>query len=359
MSDEKEYNDKADQAAALPAPARSGTARTALLMSLIALIATISLGYYLLVMRGLNEDRPPAGLADMQHKLQTLRDSHSSFNVTIEEIQARQQTLTETLRQNTRYLGKNRVLWTITEVEQLMIVANQRLQLAGDADTALTALTIADERLNSLADPDLLPVRRELAREIAALKSMERIDRSGIALRLMMLAEGVEALPISLELRRASKIDQPKPAPAPIPKTEAEAKAQESNIESRVAELKQKGFFEEFWEDLKGLVTIRAHVESYKPLLPPEQQYFLRENLRLMLLGAQQAALNGDVATYTRNLEAVRRWTRRHFDLEAAPIRHLLDESAALLKLKLATKPPVISGSLKTLRDIRANIAEK
>jgi uroporphyrin-3 C-methyltransferase len=87
-------------------------------------------------------------------------------------------------------------------------------------------------------------------------------------------------------------------------------------------------------------------------LLPPQQQYFLRENLRLMILGAQQAALRGDHQTYISNLASAKKWASEYFDTRSQALAQLIKELDALRDAKLASAQPGITGSLKALRAV-------
>jgi uncharacterized protein HemX len=104
------------------------------------------------------------------------------------------------------------------------------------------------------------------------------------------------------------------------------------------------------WNDLIGLVRIRYDIEGRPPLLAPEQQYFLRENVRLLLYGAQHAILQGNTAIYRQNLETVRRWVKEYFDPQAQAVISLHTELDALTGVKLAAELPPVSASLEALR---------
>ena len=86
--------------------------------------------------------------------------------------------------------------------------------------------------------------------------------------------------------------------------------------------------------------------------MPPEQDYFLRENLRLMLYGAQLAMLQGDTGTYTQNLKSARRWIGDYFDTETQVVTNMQEELQALLDEKIVVELPDVSASLGALRDI-------
>jgi uncharacterized protein HemX len=312
-------------------PRGRAAARAALLFSLIALGGSAYLGWFLLAeQRDVFQAALPDTVEQLRTEVDTLRQSARTMRYDLDRLRENQETLTGAMRSATQHLSTTRVDWIMSEVEQLLLVANQRVQLAGDLDTAATALDIADQRLRDLSDPDLTPVRKQLAKEIDLLKSAQRADLTGIALRLGNLIDKVEALPLSLEFQLAETAA----ASAPAPQKET------------------KGFFSEVWADIRSLISIRTNVETYKPLLPPERQYFLRENLRLVLAGAQQAALRGDSTTFKANLRRAQEWMTRYFDAANPNIRQAVADLNELAKSSLDTERPVISGSLKSLRDV-------
>jgi len=179
-----------------------------------------------------------------------------------------------------------------------------------------------------------LPVRKLLVDEIDKLKSTNRVDIAGISLKLADMANTVEQLPLSLDFR--SMKTKPEKAPA------GQASSKRPSL----------GFFGQLWKDIRSLITIRHNVESYKPLLPPKQQYFLRENLRLVLFGAQQAALRADSAAYRSNLDMAAHWIHSYFDTNAQAVKQMQAQIQSLKGAPLMAKRPDISASLSALRAI-------
>ena len=184
-------------------------------------------------------------------------------------------------------------------------------------------------------------MRKELAREIAMLDALEKIDVNGIALRLGTLADGVDRLPLALDVRW----QKDKPGAA------REAQDKQGNDKSEIESGWRKAA-RNLWADLLNLVRLRTDVEVQKPLLPPEQRYFLRENLRLMLYGAQNALLQGGVTTYQQNVKSAARWVREYFDTNTQVVSATLAELDKLAAVKLAAELPDISASLEALRRV-------
>lgn len=255
----------------------------------------------------------------------------------IKALKENQDAIKASLEKINSDLRRNRLDWALTETEQLMIIANNRLQLAHDSHSALAALRAADRQLEQLAMPKFLPVRRELAREISLLESREKLDVSGIALRLATLADNVDQLPLALDIR-PREIGEAK---TPVKSGDTQVAAADDNWRQTARSL---------WQDILSLVRIRDDMASQRPLLPPEQQYFLRENLRLMLNSAQQALLQGGVPTYQQNLKTAQRLLKDYFDVESQPVTAMQTELTRLQTMKILTDMPDISASLTVLR---------
>ncbi len=279
-----------------------------------------------------NTNQTQESLANAEKDIKTLHETQDTLRASIEKI-------------NTD-LARNRLEWALTETEQLMVIANNRLQLARDTHSALAALRAADHQLELLASPKLLPVRRELAREIGLLESLEKLDVSGITLRLATLADSVDRLPLATDIRSrefAADKTQVKPGVAQVAAADGGGWRQTAR---------------DLWQDILSLVRVRNDLASQRPLLPPEQQYFLRENLRLMLYGAQQALLQGSIPTYQQNLKSAQRLLKDYFDADSQIVVSTQGEIGKLQEMKIVSDLPDITRSLATLRRLSGRKAE-
>jgi uroporphyrin-III C-methyltransferase len=324
-----------------PAPKPSGGrvwGVLALLLSLVALVTVGYGGYIYYNKRDLFSTDVVAELNRLKNDSVRNEEQQAEIGKNLESFQQRlgnvkeiQDTLASAVGRLADDLGRKRNDWALAETEQLLLIANYRLQLARDVQTAVAALRAADGQLQKLADPGLLPIRKLIAGEITALQQLERADIPGIALRLGSMASTLEQLPLHMERRFATA--------API-------------TGAVITESTGLGTLQQMWRDFLGLIRIRKTTEGQKPLLPPEQDYFLRENLRLMLYGAQLAVLQGDTGTYTQNLKSARRWINDYFDTETQVVTNMQAELQALLDEKIVVELPDVSASLAALRDI-------
>lgn len=229
-------------------------------------------------------------------------------------------------------VGRSQETWVLAEAEYLLHVANQRLQLARDVDTAIAALTSADQRLQELANTAYLPVREQISRELTGLRSVDTPDIDGIALRLETLAASVD------DLKVAGAQYRPPPRGAAA---DAGAGAGAGSWRELPAAL---------WGELRQLVAVRRNDEPVAPLLAPDQQFFLYANLRLQLDTARLAALRGNPELYRVSLRTARDWLAQEFDPEQPAVREARAELEALLAVELRPALPDIAGSLRLLR---------
>lgn len=326
-----EPRDSAPPAApARPAP-RGGrvSGGLALILAFLAALGTGYLWYTLIYERpALTQLDLPRALADLERNLAELKTALADTEGRVRALAETQRTLQTAMDNVQADLGRNRTQWIINEAEQLLLIANRRLQLARDVASALAALRAADRQLELLADPALLPVRREIAKEIAQLETLERADVPGIALQLGSLADNLEQLPFAPDLRARREV----------------AAAGDHGSDAT----------QSLWQDLLSLVRIRRHDTAQRPLLAPEQQYFARENLRLMLYGAQHALLQSNIATYQQNLATAARWLQDYYDTDAPAVTRVRQELESLRARPLAADLPDITASLDMLRKASA-----
>ncbi len=259
---------------------------------------------------------------------EAVRDAHvkvAQLESRLAESQSQQLAL-EALYQE---LSRNRDEWQLAEIEQVLAIASQQLQLAGNVRAALLALQLAEARLAKSDRPQFLPVRRALARDIERLKALPVLDVAGMSARIDGMVAAVDSLPLAFDERS----ERPAAAAKDVP---------------------DKGFWSrlgsEVWGELRQLVVIRQVGSNEAPLLPPPQAYFLRENLRLRLLNARLSLLTRDEAGYREDLRAAQAWIQRYFDVRS---KQAADASAQLKQLSatsISFEMPTISESLESVR---------
>ena len=226
-------------------------------------------------------------------------------------------------------LAQGRDQWTLAEIEQVLLTAAQQLQLAGNVKAAIIALEGADTRLQRLNRPQFTALRRAIAADLANLRAAPSVDEVGMSARIEALV--------------AHHADWPL------------ASAQASEAVSAPRSVRAANFGQEVWAELKHLVQIRRVEGNETVLLPPDQAYFLRENLRLRLLSARLALMSRDQAAFRADLLAVSHMLERYFNTRDAGVADAIKEVQRLASLQIAIKLPGIDASLAALDAYKGN----
>jgi uncharacterized protein HemX len=219
----------------------------------------------------------------------------------------------------------------LAAVEQLLLMANDRLLLAHDGATALRALELADQRLALLNDPGLFKVREALAQERAALTALALPDTAGLALALTEQGRRVPQLPLRARARARFDADADSDAPPP-----------------------QAGTLQRLWLGVKtalaSLFTVRRSAGPGPRLLAPDEEALVAQILQLKIDGARLALLAGDTRTFREMAGEAAAWLTRYYDETDANVRATHAELQRLAQTRLGGDPPDISRSLTLLR---------
>jgi len=232
-----------------------------------------------------------------------------------------------------RDLAPSRDEIAISEIEQVLLVASQQMQLAGNVSSALTALQLADTKLQRLDRPQFVPLRRALSRDMDRLKAVPYVDIVGMSLKLDQALAAVDTLPLAMDER----------LPPPAPDHNAVA----ADVPA------WRRLLRDIWDDVKQLVRIESSDRPAAPLVPVAQQYYLRENLKLRLLTARIALLARNDASFAADLTAVDGWIKQYFDTRAKPVQMLQATIKQLAATPLPGETPDLTRSLEALRVLR------
>lgn len=218
--------------------------------------------------------------------------------------------------------------WSRAEALFLLELAQRRLALDRDAETAIVALESADTRLASLRDQSFAPVRQQIARELQALRAVRQPDTTGILARLASAEERVNHLPVKgiVAVERKS-LDRSTLPEAMLPRAWAIAR-----------------------NALSNLVEVRKVDDRAGSVVTAEEALLRRQHLQLLLFSARTALARHDSATYRSALANARRWLGEFFDLSSPAGQALLAEVQALEPIDVDPPLPDLSGSARALR---------
>nr|WP_083398946.1 uroporphyrinogen-III C-methyltransferase [Oceanisphaera psychrotolerans] len=183
--------------------------------------------------------------------------------------------------------------WMLAEAEYLVRMAGRKLWLEQDAVSAAMMLANADERLAALNDPGLTPVRRALADDIASIKSVQKVDREGLVIKLNSINDQVDKLTLAGVIM-------------------ARAEEPDFTLSESVSDWKEN--LKKSWASFSdNFVTVRRRDGNVEALLSPQQHWYLSENLKGKLLQAQLAVYREQQEIYDSSLAQARQWLQDYF----------------------------------------------
>ncbi|MCC4263355.1 uroporphyrinogen-III C-methyltransferase [Oceanimonas baumannii] len=233
-------------------------------------------------------------LAEQQTALNALKSQQSA---TVGKLESAQQSVTEQVDGLSRKVldldSKRPNDWMLAEAEYLVRMAGRKLWLEHDAVSAAMMLANADERLAALNDPTLVPVRKALADDIASIKSVKKIDREGMVIKLNSINDQVDKLKLDGVIM--SRAEEP-----------------DFTLSESVSDWKDnlKKSWASFTDDF---VTVRRRDGNVEALLSPQQHWYLSENLKGKLLQAQLAVYREQQEIYDSALAQSEQWLQDYF----------------------------------------------
>ena len=268
-------------------------------------------------------------LAQDQDQVRELSGKLAALEARFADSQNQREAL-ESLYNN---LSASRDEAALAEVEQMLLTAAQQLQLTDNVRAALIAMQSADTRLQRMNRPAFAELRQVIGRDLDKLRALHVVDVTGINIQLNNLIAAVDRMPLAYQQRPANP-----PAAAASPAMD---------------EPSWRRLLDEIWQELKQLVRIENTEKAEIPLLPPSQEYFLRENLKLSLLSSRLALLSRDEASFKQGLRTAQLWTARYFDGKSGEVAQMSDALKKLAATDIRVEIPDISSSLQAVRNYR------
>jgi len=286
------------------------------------------------------------GLREFQQKIESAERSQDRFlQQNREDQHALQIMLQEQLAQFDIRIEKlsstDRSDWLLAETEYLLRMANQYALLAHDARSAEALLANADQILQELeksiaAGKQVVDIRSQIAHERAALKLRSELDKEGLYLRLEALIQQVDQITV-VDVSSMSKKDR---------LAENETVTHEPSISKRMAASLLRAL-----EKIGAYIRVQHHDQEIGPLLSPDEQQYLKQNLRFRLEQAQIALLQQHQAVYANSLRDARDWVKKYYVIEPELKNKILAELDADSKYNIEDPLPDISASLESLKN--------
>lgn len=218
--------------------------------------------------------------------------------------------------------GSDAKTWLLAQADFLVKSAGRKLWSDQDVTTAAALLKSADASLADMNDPSLIGARRAITDDISTLSAVSQVDYDGIILKVNQLANQID------NLRLADNNDDDSPMDS-----------DSEELSSSIGEWRVN--LQKSWQNfMDSFITIRRRDETAVPLLAPNQDVYLRENIRSRLLVAAQAVPRHQEETYKQVLDNVSTWVRAYYDTEDATTKAFLEDVDKLSQQSITMSVP-------------------
>ena len=219
--------------------------------------------------------------------------------------------------------------WLFSEADFLLNNALRKLVLDNDVDTAVSLLKLADETLAKVNNSQSAAIRSAINQDLKQLLSVAGVDQNAVMQKLSQLANTVDELPV-LDVNFGD--DQN------VTKLSDSLSDWAENAEKSATSF------------LNHFIRISPkHGADRKELLAPNQDIYLRENIRLRLQLAIMAVPRQQNELYKQSLEAVASWIRSYFDTNAEVTQSFLKSVDELSEVSIYVDVPSQLQSLSML----------
>ena len=219
--------------------------------------------------------------------------------------------------------------WLFSEADFLLNNALRKLVLDNDVDTAVSLLKLADETLAKVNNSQSAAIRSAINQDLKQLLSVAGVDQNAVMQKLSQLANTVDELPV-LDVNFGD--DQ-----------NATKLSDSLSDWAENAEKSATSFLNHF------IRISPKHGADRKELLAPNQDIYLRENIRLRLQLAIMAVPRQQNELYKQSLEAVASWILSYFDTNAEVTQSFLKSVDELSELSIYVDVPSQLQSLSML----------
>lgn len=228
--------------------------------------------------------------------------------------------------------------WLLSDANFLLNSALRKLKIDTDVDTAKSLLEEADSALAKVTNPQTLSqvaaVRSAIQTDLNSLKSVNQVDQNSLMQRLTALANKLDDLPM---------VDND------ATDTSAQSTGEVSdsiNDWQQNLEKTANSFLDHF------IRVSDKNKNEDKGFIAPNQEVYLRENIRLRLQLAILAIPRQQNELYDKSLEAVGTWIRSYFDTQNENVKNFLKELDDLSEQSIYVDVPENLQSLTLLNNM-------
>lgn len=215
--------------------------------------------------------------------------------------------------------------WMLTQIKYLLNLAQYNLQLFPAPETALAILQKVNEQLVAVDDPNALPLRQQVINAIAALNALPPIDYAGILMQLNAVGNQLKNMPLLINTATGTA----------------------QTLSDTDATKGWRKYWHESLEKLEKIIIIRHQSAAAAPLITPDQQQFLEQNIQARLSAASWALLQRNQKVYILSLQDAINWIQTYYSPNAAATNNAVATLQTLIKINLQPQLPNLSQSIQ------------
>ncbi len=278
--------------------------------------------------------------AELENALLELRKIQSSTQNIAETVYTQVESLTKQQETVTKIQTPAINDWSLGEVHFLLQTGLQLFNLKQDQRGAVNAFKLADALLVERASIELLPLRKQISKDIASIKQYAGINTSDLSQKIDMVLDQLK--PVAISTKEVEKAEELISAEEPN-RQEAQ---KNTSLVSRVK------------TTINNAVVIRKENKTLQAEMDNEEKERLYQLLSLRLETLRLLLLQGDDTNYHQQVKRIMSLIKNYYPIDARG--RFLEQLAALDKVNLDPILPDISSSLKLLEELMSNsILEK
>lgn len=245
-------------------------------------------------------------VTQLEQGLKTAQDKVDQLEQLVESKTGEIAALQSQVKQISQLVGAQQPSdWLFSEADFLLNNALRKLVLDNDVDTAISLLKLADETLVKVNNSQANAIRTAINQDLKQLLSLSSVDQNAVMQKLSQLANTVDEL-------QALNVNFDE-APEKSGKLSDDIADWQQNVEKSATSF------------LNHFIRISPKQSAdKKELLAPNQDIYLRENIRLRLQLAIMAVPRQQDELYKQSLDAVASWVRSYFDTNAEVTQNFL-----------------------------------
>lgn len=298
------------------------------LFSLITLSVVFYLSYFYLMN---NSKNAVDQVSEIKDQLQQIQQNDTALQQQAQKWSEEVKNQSEIIATLKQSQTNHKVLLAMLEAQYLVKIANDDLQYSNNAARSLKLLKLADQALQDVSsDSGVNEVRQALATDIAALQAVPQVDVVGLYARLSALNQQIDKLPLPAKATPASE--------------------QATSTEEQTLPWWKRGLHQ-MWGGLSKIVVVRYHDKGSLPLVTPEQQDFLYQNMHAMLEKTMWGLLHEQPEIFQASLQQQLDWTKKYFIQDSPVTQAVIKDLNDLLQVNVRPDIPKTLSSMAALQN--------